>query len=118
MISYIGTDVLVCLDPILKSRVFQDFLFICQIQIISINSTIKPELRRTVYKTKAESAEMCRKHRSAAGLLTNLAWRLLFFCVKAKVMILHLKINHTNLLRKVALMKTRKIEVVEMICIK
>lgn len=107
MILYLGTDVLVCLDSILKSSVSKIF-----------SLYIKPELRRTVYKTKAESAEMCRKHRSAAGLLTSLAWRLLFFCVKAKVMILHLKINHINLLRKVALMKTRKIEVVEMICIK
>lgn len=48
----------------------------------------------------------------------NLAWRLLFFCVKAKVMILHIKINHTSLLRKVVLMKSRKMEVVEIICLK
>lgn len=48
----------------------------------------------------------------------NLAWRLLFFCVKAKVMSLHIKINHTSLLRNVVLMKRRKREVVEMICIK
>lgn len=118
MILYLGTDVLVRLDTILKSRVFQDFLFMCQIQVISINCTINLELRKIVYKTKAESVEIGRKRRSAAGLLMNLAWRLLFFCVKAKEMILHLKRNRTSLLRKVVLMKSRKMEVVEMICIK
>lgn len=118
IILCLGTDVLVCLDSILKSRVLPDFLLICQIQVISINSTINPELRRIAYKTKAEFVEVCRKHRSAAGLLTNLAWRLLFFCVKAKVMIPHIKRNHTSLLRKVVLMKSRKMEVVEMNCIK
>lgn len=90
MILCLDSDVLVCRDSILESRVFQGFLCICQTQVISVNSTINPELR-VAYKTKAEFVEVCRKHRSSAGLRLNLAWRLLFLCMKAKLMILKKK---------------------------
>lgn len=79
---------------------------------------MNPKLSRVAYKTRTESDEVPRKHKSSLAMLLNLSWRLLFPCMKDKIMMLHLKRNYMNLLRKIVPLNSRKMEVVEMICVK